>query len=74
MLTGITPRAVSTALERLRTRFAPTLPALIALAVKLEWIPVPIWTMPTDHPTPLPPITPPAKPGNLPTNREPEAL
>ena len=54
MLTGMTPRAVAATLERLRDRFAPTLPALIALAVKLEWIPVPIWTMPND-PTPLPP-------------------
>ncbi len=53
MLTGLTPRAVAAILERLRDRYAPTLPALIALAVKLEWIPVPIWTMPTDHPTPL---------------------
>ena len=34
-------------LERLRDRYAPTLLALIALAVKLEWIPVPVWTMPT---------------------------
>ena len=52
-LTGLTPRAVAAILERLRDRFAPTLPALIAIAVKLEWIPVPIWTMPT----PLPPPT-----------------
>ncbi len=52
--TALTERAVAAALERLRDRYAPTVPALIALAVKLEWIPVPIWTMPT----PLPPITP----------------
>ena len=57
-LTGLTPRAVAAILERLRDRFAPTLPALIAIAVKLEWIPVPIWTMPTD-PSPLPPPTAP---------------
>ena len=47
---GLTPRAVAAILERLRDRFAPTLPALIAIAVKLEWIPVPIWTMPTPSP------------------------
>ncbi len=48
---GLTVRAVTNILEKMRDRFAPTLPALIAIAVKLEWIPVPIWTMPT----PLPP-------------------
>ncbi len=56
---GLTVRAVAASLEHLRDRFAPTLPALIALAVKLEWIPVPIWTMPPNHPTPLPPTQPP---------------
>lgn len=58
--TGLTPRAIATILESLRDRFAPTLPALIALAVKLEWIPVPIWTMCT--PTPLPHHTTPHRP------------
>ena len=53
---GLTVRAVTAILERLRDRFAPTMPALIALAVKLEWISVPIWTMPAT-PTPLPTST-----------------
>jgi hypothetical protein len=52
--TGLTVRAIATILERLRDRHAPTLPALIALAVKLEWISVPIWTMQTETPTPPP--------------------
>lgn len=51
---GLTVRAVTAILERLRDRFAPTMPPLIALAVKLEWISVPIWTIPATHPTPSP--------------------
>jgi hypothetical protein len=53
MLTGLTVRAVAAILERLHDRYAPTVPALIAMAVKLEWITVPIWTMHAD-PTPPP--------------------
>lgn len=56
---GVTGKALTATLESLRDRYAPTLPALIALAVKLEWITVPIWTMKPTPPLPLntPPTT-----------------
>jgi DNA-binding CsgD family transcriptional regulator len=40
---GITVRLVTVTLEHLRDRYAPTTCSLIALAVKLEWIAVPVW-------------------------------
>jgi hypothetical protein len=40
---GIRPRAAALALAEMRDRYAPTTHALIALAVKLEWIELPVW-------------------------------
>jgi hypothetical protein len=39
---GMKLRAVTALLEGMRDRYAPTLPALMALAVKLQWIEIPI--------------------------------
>ncbi len=39
---GLNIRAVTASIEAMRDRFAPTLPALMVMAVQLQWIHAPI--------------------------------
>ncbi len=55
---GLTVKAVSAMLERMRNQYAPTMAALIALAVKLEWVTLQRWVPKYEHPQTLPPPTP----------------
>jgi hypothetical protein len=59
---GLKLRAVTAIIEGMRDRYAPTLPALMVLAVKLQWIETPITISDPKPPTPHPHHQAPAKP------------
>lgn len=52
---GLSLRQLTAQVEGLRDRFAPTTIALIALAVKLEWVALPVWMAKGDRDGDRPP-------------------